>query len=821
MIFMREMQKKKRFYRELAVLMSAILLAGQYDFPVRAEENAEMPGSEARGGNAETGDSVSGGDAGTAGEYFYFPFDSSNRYRILSDDQAELVQAASSQAEKYAIPDEVTDPDTNIRYTVTSIGERAFYNGPLREVEIPNTITNIGANAFRECQSLTSIQIPEGVTSIGEEAFWHCDELTSIQIPDSVTSIGKGAFSNCAKLKSANIPHGITAVSEMLFTWTALDNVEIPYNITAIGGEAFRCCKFTDIQIPDSVTTMGHGVFAECKNLKNIVIPDTVMSMDYGTFDGCDNLVKAELSHNIQCITARTFFDCISLTTVIIPDKVESIEESAFMYCSALDNITIPSGVTYIDSGAFKYCDKFQTLKIAVKTETDGDQVTVKPVSLGGDDVFFTNETDLPRKLTFLTEDGKTELSDTTVPTLEAAREAYQNVNDGDVGDNYWYGWYLGEAPDIGDKDLIHSVTIQVYIDNEEQTDHGRSFMLKKADEDTWVTDLTRVNNGIYEIYEAADVQSRAAQAAGLDTRVTVEVNGQDAVARVDYYTVTFYDGDMAYSDDTPQRQQTLLKGYLAVRPVDPVKEGVVFREWVTGAQEEEAFDFNRELQEKTAIYAAWTVKEPEEPNKPEEPDTPEEPDNKPEEPDTPEEPDNKPEEPDSKPEGPEKPEGPDKPEGPEEPEEPDSKPEGPEKPEGPDKPEEPEVPSGPDNKPEKPDNKPEEPEMPEEPGPSEVSDKPTGGESNEPKTGDTSQVEVYATIAMIAGMLYLLLYFADQERGMTEETKKELVSVLVRWAKRGGRLRRYAAIAAIFCLLCYYHSIGKSHALRKSLERA
>ena len=756
MIFMREMQKKKRFYRELAVLMSAILLAGQYDFPVRAEENAEMPGSEARGGNAETGDSVSGGDAGTAGEYFYFPFDSSNRYRILSDDQAELVQAASSQAEKYAIPDEVTDPDTNIRYTVTSIGERAFYNGPLREVEIPNTITNIGANAFRECQSLTSIQIPEGVTSIGEEAFWHCDELTSIQIPDSVTSIGKGAFSNCAKLKSANIPHGITAVSEMLFTWTALDNVEIPDNITAIGGEAFRCCKFTDIQIPDSVTTMGHGVFAECKNLKNIVIPDTVMSMDYGTFDGCDNLVKAELSHNIQCITARTFFDCISLTTVIIPDKVESIEESAFMYCSALDNITIPSGVTYIDSGAFKYCDKFQTLKIAVKTETDGDQVTVKPVSLGGDDVFFTNEADLPRKLTFLTEDGKTELSDTTVPTLEAAREAYQNVNDGDVGDNYWYGWYLGEAPDIGGEDLIHSVTIQVYIDNEEQTDHGRSFMLKKADEDTWVTDLTRVNNGIYEIYEAADVQSRAVQAAGLDTRVTVEVNGQDAVARVDYYTVTFYDGDMAYSDDTPQRQQTLLKGYLAVRPVDPVKEGVVFREWVTGAQAEEAFDFNRELQEKTAIYAAWTVKEPEEPNKPEEPNTPEEPD--------------------SKPEGPEKPTEPDAPE---------------------------------------------EGNMPEISGISEVSDKPSGGESNEPKTGDTSHVEVYATIAMIAGMLYLLLYFADQERGMTEETKKELVSALVRWAKRGGRLRRYAAIAAIFCLLCYYHSIGKSHALRKSLERA
>ena len=38
-----------------------------------------------------------------------------------------------------------------------------------------------------------------------------------------------------------------------------------------------------------------------------------------------------------------------------------------------------------------------------------------------------------------------------------------------------------------------------------------------------------------------------------------------------------------------------------------------------------------------------------------------------------------------------------------------------------------------------------------------------------EPKTGDTSHVEIYATVAMIAGLTYLLLYFADKETGMTE----------------------------------------------------
>ena len=44
----------------------------------------------------------------------------------------------------------------------------------------------------------------------------------------------------------------------------------------------------------------------------------------------------------------------------------------------------------------------------------------------------------------------------------------------------------------------------------------------------------------------------------------------------------------------------------------------------------------------------------------------------------------------------------------------------------------------------------------------------------------------------------------------MSEETKKELVLRLVGWAKQGGKVRKLLAIAAIFVLLVYYHSIGK-----------
>ena len=83
-----------------------------------------------------------------------------------------------------------------------------------------------------------------------------------------------------------------------------------------------------------------------------------------------------------------------------------------------------------------------------------------------------------------------------------------------------------------------------------------------------------------------------------------------------------------------------------------------------------------------------------------------------------------------------------------------------------------------------------------------------------EPKTGDElPRVEIYATIAMISGLSYVALYFIAEPGGMTEAEKNEVVARLIAWAKRGKKLRRYVALAVIFCVLVYYHGIGKRSA--------
>lgn len=84
-----------------------------------------------------------------------------------------------------------------------------------------------------------------------------------------------------------------------------------------------------------------------------------------------------------------------------------------------------------------------------------------------------------------------------------------------------------------------------------------------------------------------------------------------------------------------------------------------------------------------------------------------------------------------------------------------------------------------------------------------------TAQNAKEPKTGDATYVEIYATMAMIAGLTWLLLNFMEEGRGMTEREKEVFVAAFIRWAKKGGLFRRCCAMAAIFCILVYYHAVS------------
>ena len=95
--------------------------------------------------------------------------------------------------------------NTVIPNTVTAIGEDAFCGLALTSIDIPNSVTTIGAGAYAFCFSATGdLTIPNSVEFIGVGAFTQCTGLDgTLTIGESVKFIGDYAFRKCGGFTKA------------------------------------------------------------------------------------------------------------------------------------------------------------------------------------------------------------------------------------------------------------------------------------------------------------------------------------------------------------------------------------------------------------------------------------------------------------------------------------------------------------------------------------------------------------------------------------------------------------------------------------------
>ena len=244
-----------------------------------------------------------------------------------------------------------------------------LYFPPKKEAtsyQIPDGVTSIGREAFRNCERLQSIAIPNCVTSIGEEAFFGCESLQSITIPDGVTTIENATFFDCFSLASVTIPGSVTTIGENAFRrCLSLSSITIPSGVTIIGEIAFAECQgLKSVTIPDSVTSIERGAFQDCSSLESVIIPDSVTSMGYRAFESCSSLKNVTISANLTTIADSAFSNCSSLKSVTIPNGVTSIGDDAFYGCSSLTSVTIPDSVTSIYNSAFYGCSSLTSVTI-------------------------------------------------------------------------------------------------------------------------------------------------------------------------------------------------------------------------------------------------------------------------------------------------------------------------------------------------------------------------------------------------------------------------------------------------------------------------
>lgn len=312
---------------------------------------------------------------------------------ILNADNTATITKYTGNEHRITIPAQVTqDAQT---YPVSKIGDRVFCNYKyfLTSVQIPDTVTEIGSNAFYNCTSLKSVTIqdnkPSCVKKIGRQAFMFCSELTDIPILDSVTEIGSESFHQCEKLDTVTIPEGVTSVAEGMFSYCySLHTVTLPDSVTAIEERAFTGTALTQIHIPANVAQIGTDAFSECFALSTI-------TSDSESYPAIDNVLYEKAANGDYALIR--YPSQREDPAFKIPNGVARIEAHAFAGCEQLERIAIPSSVTKISEYAFSNCTALNNIEYsgsrsqwnAIFTDSGLQNVPVAPGSI---DVTVTSD---------------------------------------------------------------------------------------------------------------------------------------------------------------------------------------------------------------------------------------------------------------------------------------------------------------------------------------------------------------------------------------------------------------------------------------------
>ena len=302
-----------------------------------------------------------------------------------------------------------TDAYVEIPDTVTVIGEEAFAgNETLVGITIPNSVTTIAYNAFKDCTALTDIILSDHINKVGPGAFEGCTALTSAQIGRNVSSWGSGVFTNCDKLAKVMIDS---------------DNRYLTYYNGAIyNGDM----------------TMLYQVLPARKG-ENYVMPETVEEMDTYAFWNLQNVKNVLLSDQLDSIPKYAMTNMGTVENVVLPNSVKSIAERAFANNANLKQVSVPASVSEIDKTAFSGSPNvklFTTKGSAAKTFGDERNITVIYSSEYPTDFLDSNEDfeEMP-DIDGTVEDDTTVTNVTTITTVTEI-ETGTDENDGTQTDS-------------------------------------------------------------------------------------------------------------------------------------------------------------------------------------------------------------------------------------------------------------------------------------------------------------------------------------------------------------------------------------------------
>lgn len=254
-------------------------------------------------------------------------------------------------------------------------GGACYQNLIVKEIPLYSSKLNYELNADNQTYSVTgkasdetstNIIIPNiykglPVTGIKGDAF-RGTNITSINIPNTITSIGASAFENCLNLNEVVINENIKELGDYAFYNTGITKATINSDITSLGQLVFANCEnLTTVNIGLKTKTIGYGFFQLCTNLKDVIIenysdnPSLLEQIGDYAFYKCSSIKQIGFPASLNTIKPYAFNGCTNLSTAsfIGGNTGWKINASPIVYLNnSISNATI---ATYLKTTYYKY----------------------------------------------------------------------------------------------------------------------------------------------------------------------------------------------------------------------------------------------------------------------------------------------------------------------------------------------------------------------------------------------------------------------------------------------------------------------------------
>ena len=260
---------------------------------------------------------------------------------------------------------------------LTHIHDSAFMKAAL-DLEMPYSLLYIGDYAFREMSSNTmgcsTLRLSDNVKYIGKRAFYNARSFKgSFYLSANLEYLGVEAFCNCGSELTGDIviPLGMTEIPVRAFYDMGFHNGTNLYlhdNIEVIGKGAFAGIKIKNpLVLPANLTILSDGAFSRCSlNLNNLVLPEGLILIGSNAFSSNTITGTVEVPDGISLVEGG--WEDTDIQKLIIGDNALYVDESSFCNCPRLEYVHLGKNIEFIGGGAFADCGSLSTIVCMAET---------------------------------------------------------------------------------------------------------------------------------------------------------------------------------------------------------------------------------------------------------------------------------------------------------------------------------------------------------------------------------------------------------------------------------------------------------------------